>query len=130
MKKEIRYPFLGIVTAEMIIFFGQTTIGLGLHVINFIAIILLTIFGKLDIKEKNILQSMTLLIILRMINMSTPQFFTMTLIQYSVIYGIMFLPIYNLINNQRITTKELGINLRNIYLYIPLGAGIGIHHLW
>lgn len=126
MKKELRFPILGVVIAELIMFYGQAIAGLGLHIINLIGIILLTMFGKLDVKEKNVLQSITLLIILRMVNLSMPQYFTNNLIQYPLIYGVMLLPIYNLINNQGITGKELGINSRRLWIYLPLGVCIGL----
>ena len=69
MKKEISIPILGIIVGELIMFYGQILTGLGIHIVNFLAIILIIIFSKLEIKEKNILQGLTLLIILRMINL-------------------------------------------------------------
>ena len=65
------------------------------------------------------------MIILRMISLSIPQFFTTTLLQYPLIYGIMFIPIYLTIKNQNISGKELGINFSKIYIYIPVALTIG-----
>jgi len=126
MRKEISVPIFGIVLGELIMFSGQMLTGLGIHIINFLAIILLIIFGKLSLKEKNVLQSLTLLILLRMINLSMPQFFTSTLTQYPLIYGVMFIPIYMLIKNQNISSHDIGVNFRKFYIYIPIAMSIGV----
>jgi membrane protease YdiL (CAAX protease family) len=126
MKIELKYPIMGVIVAEMIMFFGQIIVGLGIHIINLLIIIFLIMFSKINEKEKYLLQSLTLLIILRMVNLSMPQFFTTTLIQYPLVYGVMFIPIYNLTRSQGISLKELGINLKKLWLYIPIGLIIGV----
>lgn len=126
MRKEISIPILGIIAGEFIMFYDQILAGLEIHIINFLVIILIIIFGNLSLKEKNILQSLTLLILLRMINLSTPQFFTNILVQYPLIYGIMFIPIYMMIKKQQISHIDIGINFRKIYMYIPVAIGIGV----
>lgn len=128
MKKENIIPtlaILGIANAEIAMYFGDVLPGLGIHIINLLAIIFIIIFSDLDIKVKNVLQSLTLVILLRMINLSTPQLFTTTLLQYPLIYGIMFIPIYYIIKGQGISAKELGINFNKLYIYIPLAVVIG-----
>lgn len=125
LKKELYFPIIGIIDAELLMFYNQTIIGLGLHIINFLAIIFILIFGKLKEKEKNFLYSLTLVILLRMVNISTPQFFTNTLQQYPLIYGIMFVPIYLIIKEQQISSEELGINFKKLYIYIPIAILIG-----
>lgn len=128
MKKEIYIPMFGLIAGELIMFYGKTLYGLGIHIINLLGIIFIIIFSNLSIKEKNILQSFSLLIILRVINLSMPQFFSTTtaLLQYLLIYGIMFIPIYLVIKNQRISSKRLGINFGKLYIYIPIAIMIGI----
>jgi len=126
MKKEISIPIIGIISGELIMFNGQILTGLGIHIINFLAIILIIIFSKLSLKEKNVLQSLTLLILLRMTNLSMPQFFTNSLIQYPLIYGIMFLPVYMTIKNQKMSLSDIGINFRKLYIYLPVAMAIGI----
>ena len=44
-------------------FYDNILTGLGIHIINFLVIIFIIIFSKLSLKEKNVLQSLTLLII-------------------------------------------------------------------
>ena len=125
LKRELYFPIIGIIDAELLMFYSQTLLGLGLHIINFLAIIFIIIFSKLEIKEKNFLYSLTLVILLRMVNLSTPQFFTHTLQQYPLIYGIMFLPIYYIIKGQNISNEELGINFKRLYIYVPIAILIG-----
>lgn len=126
MRKEISIPILSIIIGELVMFYDQIITGLGIHIANFLAIIFIIIFGNLSLKEKNVLQSLTLLILLRMINLSMPQFFTTTLTQYPLVYGVMFLPIYMVIKNQQISPNDVGINFRKLYIYIPIAIGIGI----
>lgn len=126
LKRQLYLPIIGIIDAELIMFYNQTIIGLGLHIVNFLAIIFIIIFSRsLKEKEKNILYSLTLVILLRMVNISTPQFFTNTLQQYPLIYGIMFIPIYSIIKNQQISSEELGINFKKLYIYLPIAILIG-----
>lgn len=126
MKKEIYAPTIGLVVGELMIFYGNILAGLGMHIINLLVIVFIIIFDNISLQEKNILQSLTLLIILRMVNLSMPQFFNGGLLQYPLIYGIMFIPIYLTIKNQNISNKELGINFSRLYIYIPIAVIIGI----
>mgnify|MGYP003394473597 CR=1 FL=1 len=125
MKKEIYIPIFGIIAGEAILFYGQITIALWMDMVNILLITFIIIFSNLKIKEKNVLQSSTLLIILRTINVSIPRFFA-PLLQYVLIYGIMFIPIYLIVKNQQISYKELGINFSRLYIYIPLAIIIGV----
>jgi membrane protease YdiL (CAAX protease family) len=54
-----------------------------------------------------------------------PQLFTFTLLWYTVIYGIMFVPIYYVIKNQNITLKDIGIDFKRWYIYLPAALLIG-----
>lgn len=125
MKKEISIPILGIIIAESLMFFGEIFPGLGIHIIDLIVIISIITFSSIKLEEKNILQSLTLLIILRIVSLSMPQFFTMALLQLSLIYGVMYITIYHIINNQHISFKELGIHFRKLYIYLPAAIIIG-----
>ncbi len=124
--KEIYISIFGIMIGEFIMFYADMLSGLGIHIVNFLIIILMIIFGKLSLEEKNVLQSLTLLILLRMINISAPQFFTGMLMQYPIIYGVMFLPIYMIIKNQQIHSNDIGINFGKLYIYVPIAIAMGI----
>lgn len=123
--KEIYIPILGIVIGELLILYNKIFYGLGVHIINLLVIISIIIFYDISDGLKNILQSMTLIILLRIINLSVPPFFTTDILQYSIIYGIMFIPIYSIIKNQQISNKELGMHLDRFYIYLPMSILIG-----
>ena len=125
MKKDIFIVMSGIIISELMILYEDILYGLGMHIINLLVIIFLVIFSRSDIKTKYVLQSFTLLILLRIVSVSIPQIFTNVLLQYSLVYGIIFIPIYLIIKGQNISSKELGINFKKIYVYIPLAMLIG-----
>ncbi len=127
LKKLLYLPIIGIIIGEILIFDGKILTGIGLHIINLLAIILIIIFGNLSLKIKNILQSLTLLPLLRIISLSIPQFGGN--MRYLIIYGIMLVPIYLVMKNQHILHKESDTNLsillysspsfKRVYIYVP-----------
>lgn len=126
MKREIYLPALGIVSGELMMFFGQVNIGLPIHIINLQLISFALIFSNFQSDIKKVLQSMILLILMRIISLIMPQFFTVTLLWYVLINGVMFIPIYIIIKNQDIPLSELGINFKHIHIYIPIALIIGM----
>lgn len=116
---------LGILVGELLISSGQVFSGIGIHTINMVAIILAIIFSSAKLEEKNVLQSLTLVILLRIIPLSMPQFFTSQLLQYSLIYWVMFVPIYFVVKNQNISYEDLGINFKKFHVYMPASVIIG-----
>ncbi len=78
---------------------------------------ILVIIFKPELKIKNIFQIITLLIVLQMIGFSIPQFSADIVLQYILIYVVMLLPIYSVINDQQMN-KELGTNSRDFYIPI------------
>lgn len=126
MKKWTYVPILGIVAGELLIFNGNVLSGLGIHIINFLIIVFMIIFGNLNTDIKNVLQGLILVALLRVVNLSMPQFFTTTLIQYPLMYGVMFIPLYNTVKSQQISVKELGIDFKKMYIYLPVAVLIGI----
>jgi membrane protease YdiL (CAAX protease family) len=125
MKKEIYIPVLGIVVGELLLFFGHVSLSLAAYVINLQAITLALILGNSTLPVKNALQSLLLLILLRIINLSMPHFFTSALLWYPLVYGVMFIPIYSIIKNQQISSEEIGADFRRLHIYIPAAILIG-----
>lgn len=124
--KNVTYVYIiNIIIAELLMPYDYA-IGLGIHLINLLAIILLITFSDLDLKVKNVLQSLILVILLRVVNLSVPQFFTIAILQYPIIYGIMFIPIYSVIKSQYVSYKELGIDFKKLHIYLPIAIVIGI----
>lgn len=119
MKKEIYFGMIGLsglIAGELMILYGKIFYGLGIHITNLLFMIIVIIF-KPELKTKNIFQSITLLIVLQMIGFSIPQFSADIILQYMLIYMIMLLPIYYVINDQQMY-KELGTNSRDFYIPI------------
>lgn len=118
MKKWIYAPVAGIAIGELLMLYDKILSGLGLHIINLLAMILIIIFGNLSPETKNILQSLILLPLLRIINISTPPLFTDIYLQYLLTYGIMLVPIYSIAKSQQMSFKKLETNFGRFYVYI------------
>jgi len=125
MKKEIYLPVLGIAAGEIMMFYGQVYVGLAIHIINLQAINLSLIYSSISPDIKKVHQSLLLLLLMRIINLAMPQFFTLTLLWYPLIYGVMFIPVYSIIKNQKIPLNELGMDFRRLHFYIPAAILIG-----
>jgi hypothetical protein len=129
MKNWIYISILGIIAGELLVLYGQVLTGLEIHIINLLVIILIIIFGNLSLKTKNILQSVILLPLLRIISLSIPQLSDKTYVQNLVLYGIMVIPIYLIMKNQYVLQKESGSALsvllyrspsfKKVYIYLP-----------
>lgn len=124
MKKEIYLTILGIAMGEAMIFSGHTYIGLILQIINLQAITLTLIFSSIPIKNKNLLQILLLLVQMRILNLTMPPLFNTKLLWYPLVYGVMFISLYFVTNQQKITSKDMGIDYEHLHLYIPLALVI------
>ena len=125
MRKELYLPILGIAASELMMYYGQVYVGLGIHIVNLQIITLLLIFGSLSPETKNVLQSLLLLLLLRIVSLAMPQIFSSALLWYLLVYGVMFLPVYLIIKNQQIASKQLGINFSRLHVYLPSALLIG-----
>lgn len=125
MKKELYLPVLGIAAGELMMFTGRIYTGIAIHIINLQLIALALIFSRYPSEIKRVHQSLLLLLQMRIINIAMPQFFTITLLWYPLVYGVMFLPVYLIIRNQQIPSKDLGMDYRRLYIYIPAALLIG-----
>jgi len=126
MKKELYLTILGIIIGELMIFSGQVYIGIAIHVINLQAITLGLMLSNLSLDIKNSLQSLILLLLLRIVGLAMPQFFIVSLLWYPLVYGVMFIPVLAIIKNQQITLKEIGIDFKRFNIYLPAGITIGL----
>ena len=117
---------LGMIAGELLMFEGYVYPGLAVHIINLQAITIAIILGKFSPGTKSVLQSLLLPLQMRIINLAMPQFFTITLLWYPLVYGVMYISIYYITQHQNITSKEIGIHLRHWYIYFPAALLIGI----
>ena len=120
MKKDIYVPILGLIAGELMIFYGNVFYGLGIHVANLFLTTLIIIFeSSLELKMKNILRYILLIILLRMINLSIPQL-PVVILQYLLIFGVSIIPIYYIIKDKLVLYRESRIVPKRFY--IPLTA--------
>ncbi len=125
IKKEIYLPVLGIVAGELLLFFGHVYPGLVVYIINLQVITIAIILGNFSPETKNVLQSLLLPLQIRIINLTMPQLFTITLLWYPLVYGVIFISIYYVTKQQNITAQEIGIDFKRWYIYIPAALLIG-----
>lgn len=125
MKKyEILSIFL-ILIAEVLLFSGYRIASISIHSLNILTVIVIVIMKK-DFK---LVQALSLVSLLRIVNTSMPIFFSFTIYWFSSLYGIMFFPIILLIKNQGLNLREIGITTKGIYLWpvaVIIGAGLGL----
>lgn len=135
-KSEIRrirlftaVPILFIAFAELLLFSGRNGTAVWIHIITLIALSLSNLYIK-DPKIHNIYQSLMLLPVLRLVNLSMPVFYDKTLYTFIFVYGPLAIPVAVIIMNQRKVLEQIGISRKNIGVYmilsIPLGFLVGL----
>jgi membrane protease YdiL (CAAX protease family) len=125
MKKHIFLPLLAIVSAELMFFFNHIYAGLVIHIVTLLAILLVLIFSGDQPEIIMVYQSILLVSLLRITNLAMPQFFTVTIMWYPMIYGIMYIPIYHIVKHQQISLRDLGLNYDHLNIYLPAGLLLG-----
>ena len=115
--KELYMPIIGIIFGELMMLHGDVYYALTIRLIILLAIIFKVITKEFK-ETKIILQNIVLLILLQLINMSTPRGDDI-IKNYLLIYGVMILPILLIIKN--LETK----NFRKHFYYIIVTILIG-----
>jgi membrane protease YdiL (CAAX protease family) len=123
--KEIVLPMLLIAAGEILMFFGMVYSSLVIHIMNLQVITLALIFKNYSNKIKMILESLILLLLMRIVNLAMPQLFTVTLLCYPLTYGVMYIAVNSVINNQQISFEKLGLNSKRLHIYLPAALIIG-----
>jgi membrane protease YdiL (CAAX protease family) len=123
-----------IALGELLLFTGNVTPGVAVHILN-LQMIIVSMFIRAEetsrtVPDKQILQSLLLLLLLRIINVSMPFFFTMTLYWYPLVYSPMFISIYLILRYQNASFGDIGVSTRNLRHYIPLALIIGAILAW
>jgi len=125
MKKYEVLSVILIIIGEIFLFFGYRIPSIAIHSINVVLII-----GFIILKsDHRLIQSLMLVSLLRIVNISMPVFFSFTIYWFASLYGIMFIPVALTIREQNLTLRDLGMTFSKIYL-LPLaiiwGIGLGI----
>lgn len=121
----ISVAMLMIILAELLLYSGNYRAGTTLHVIILLALSLSSIWIDGNHVGRSI-QALSLLPILRLLNMSMPVFSEMTINLYIFIYVPLALPAYFLIRHQDISKEMLGFQFTNMKKYIPLAIVVGL----
>lgn len=122
--KFIFIPIFTIIIAELLLFTGKLQYGILMHILTIFMIIILLFL----VKNHNVnygLETLTLLPLLRLVNISMPVFFSFKLYLYIFIYAPLIIPIFLIIRHQKIAYEDLGFKTKNLLIYIPLALIIG-----
>lgn len=115
---------LCITFAELLIFFRKTEIALWMHIITLVIFYIVYIFTK-NPEAYKICQALTLLPILRLINLSMPIFFKNTLYTFICSYGTLAIPVIILIVRQKCSFEQISISMKNAAVYTILSISLG-----
>ncbi|KKG09429.1 CPBP family intramembrane glutamic endopeptidase [Methanosarcina sp. 2.H.A.1B.4] len=122
-------PILAIAFAEMLIYSGRIKEAVWVHMVLLMGLSLSIPLMKNEEIRKTC-QALMLLPLLRLVNLSMPVFFDITLYSFVFIYAPLAVPVAITAVYQRLTLEEVGITLRRIWLYFPfsvlIGAGLGV----
>jgi len=114
-----------IAVAEILIFFGHLSAAVTIHAINLIVLVLSAAYI-----EDGVYPVLMLLPLFRLLNLAMPVFFNLTFYSFPLVYAPMFIPMYLIIKNKSLSSRELGLTFRGIHYYAPFGIAIGILLGW
>lgn len=118
-------PSLVIILAELSLFLGYTKFSTLVHIILLVVLTLSTIVIN-DVDKQYLLRAFILLSLLRILNLSMPVFFEMTLYSYVFIYAPLLIPIYVLVKDQGLDWGYLGMRKAIRYYELPLALLVGL----
>ena len=123
-KKIIAFPLILIVIGEILLYKGYFNQALLIHTFNLLALS----FSTTIIQNKllsNTFQALSLLPLLRILNMAVPVFFHSTLYWYPFIYGCILISIIYIIKHQKFTREQIGLTFEKIHVYILIAIIVG-----
>ena len=123
-KKIIAFPLVLIAIGEILLYKGYFDQALLIHIFN----LLVLSFSTIIIQNKllsNTFQALSLLPMLRILNMAMPIFFPSTLYWYPFMYGCIFISIIYIIKHQNFTHEQIGLNFEKMHIYFPIALIVG-----
>lgn len=111
-------PIIWIIVAEFMIIVGETSIAIYIHIFILFGLSL-SAFKITDSNLTRVLQALMLLPLLRIVSISMPIFFEITLYSFVFIYVPLILPIYLVIKHQGFASGQI-LPTRKLFAYIPL----------
>jgi len=124
-KKVLLIPVLVIILAEAQQFLGNYTYAFWLYAMVLIILCLITLSVR-DMKIYAPYQALMLLPLLRLVNISMPVFFEMTLYSFIFIYFPLIIPIFFIAVHQKFTIEQIGFINKKLLIYIPAALIISV----
>ncbi|AKB30454.1 CAAX amino terminal protease family protein [Methanosarcina siciliae C2J] len=112
-------PILSIALAELMIYFGMIIEAMEIHAIILLGLTISMLYIENEEIQKTY-QALILLPVLRLVNLSMPAFYDVTLYSFVFTYGLLTIPVTIAITSQGFTREQLGVTFRRMWLYIPL----------
>jgi len=118
-------PISLIFIGELFIFVGYTEAGIIVHGLNLIFTILCV-----ALYEDRAYLALILIPLFRLLNISMPVFFSLTLYTFALIYAPMLIPINLVWRSGKFSNVELGLKGKNQSFYLPVAVGLGLILGW
>jgi len=118
-------PVLVIAIAEFMIYSGNVIEAMEVHAALLFGLSLSMLYIK-NVEIQKTYQALILLPVLRLVNISMPAFYEITLYLFVFIYGLLTIPVTIALTSQGFTREQLGITFKRIWIYIPLSIIIGL----
>ncbi|MCL7476364.1 MAG: CPBP family intramembrane glutamic endopeptidase [Methanosarcinales archaeon] len=114
-----------IMLAELLLYSGRMKYAVWVHVLVLIGLGVATMrLSESDVYRP--LQALMLLPLLRLVNISMPVFYEMTLYSYVFIYGPLFIPAYLVAVHQKFTSAQIGLIRGNLKVIIPFSLVVAL----
>jgi membrane protease YdiL (CAAX protease family) len=120
----IAVALLMVVIAELLLYSGNIRTAIIIHVVTLFVLSVSSVWVHGNHVSRS-LQVISLLPLLRLLNISMPVFSEMTLHIFVYVYAPLLLPVWLIIRHQGISKETLGLHFRNMLRYIPLSIGVG-----
>jgi membrane protease YdiL (CAAX protease family) len=118
-------PVLAIAFAELMIYSGRIIGAMEIYAALLLGLSLSMLYIKDDEVQKTY-QALILLPVLRLVSLSMPVFYDITLYSFVFIYGLLTIPVTIALTHQGFTKEQLGITFKNIGIYVPLSIIMGL----
>ncbi len=118
-------PVLLVAIAEFLIYSGKIIPAMEVHAVLLIGLCFSMLYIK-NVEIQKTYQAFILLPILRLVNLSMPAFYEITLYSFVFIYGLLTIPVTVALTNQGFNQEQLGVTFKKIGTYIPLSIIIGL----
>lgn len=120
----LMFPVLIIAIAEFLIYSGRVIEAMEIHAFLLFGLSLSMLYIKNEGIQKTY-QAFILLPVLRLVNLSMPAFYEITIYSFVFIYGLLTIPVTIALTNQGFTREQLGITFKRMWIYIPLSIIMG-----